>query len=257
MNIKLIATDLDGTLLNSNAQIPEENKAVLAECRKRGVLLAFATARSEKTARTYIEAIKPDILVTAGGALVRHNGKVLADFSMTEELTDRIIAEAVKHPEIGHIAIDSPNGYYTSFPQYGEDPVNLGIQHDFTTPLRKPSYKITLEIHDKHIAEEFAKCFPECRVVAFSDAPWFYLTNQGISKAKGLKIAADSLGISLSSVAAFGDDHSDIGMLEECGYGVAMGNAIPPVKAAANYECGINNENGVADWLREHILGGE
>ena len=56
-------------------------------------------------------------------------------------------------------------------------------------------------------------------------------------------------------VAAFGDDINDLEMVRNCGIGVAVGNAIETVKAAAKYICDINNNDGVAKWLEEYILG--
>jgi len=61
-------------------------------------------------------------------------------------------------------------------------------------------------------------------------------------------------GMTLAEIAAFGDDTPDIGMLRLCGLGVAMGNAIPAVKAAADVVIGTNDEDGIAEWLEETLL---
>jgi hydroxymethylpyrimidine pyrophosphatase-like HAD family hydrolase len=75
-----------------------------------------------------------------------------------------------------------------------------------------------------------------------------------VTKASGIKYIADYFSISLSEVAAFGDDYNDVDMLRECGAGVAMSNAIDECKAAADYICGDCDDDGVARWLEENVL---
>lgn len=61
------------------------------------------------------------------------------------------------------------------------------------------------------------------------------------------------LKIDTSQIAAFGDDYNDLDMISCCGVGIAMGNAVDKVKAAANYICGTNDNDGVAKWINSSL----
>jgi hydroxymethylpyrimidine pyrophosphatase-like HAD family hydrolase len=78
--------------------------------------------------------------------------------------------------------------------------------------------------------------------------------NKNARKQNAIKEIAKHFGLTLFEIAAFGDDYNDIEMLRECGFGVAVANAIDEVKAAANYVCGDCDNDGVAKWLEENLL---
>ena len=65
-------------------------------------------------------------------------------------------------------------------------------------------------------------------------------------------MALRELGVPMAEAAAFGDDLADVGMLQACGFGIAVANALPEVKAAADFVTASNDEDGVAKWLAEH-----
>lgn len=77
------------------------------------------------------------------------------------------------------------------------------------------------------------------------------IMNRQATKANGIKILAAHYGI---KIAAFGDDYNDIDMLQSCGIGIAMDNALPEVKAAADQICGSNEQDGVARWIADNLL---
>lgn len=82
-----------------------------------------------------------------------------------------------------------------------------------------------------------------------------YIENLNLNKMNAITILAKSQDIAVSEVLAFGDGANDIKMILYCGTGVAMENASHDVKSYANDVCKSNNENGVAIWIEEHILG--
>ena len=73
-------------------------------------------------------------------------------------------------------------------------------------------------------------------------------------KSLGVKALANAMGIGRENILGFGDDLNDIDLLHYCGTSVAMGNALEDVKAAADHIAGTNNEDGIARWLKEHLL---
>lgn len=82
---------------------------------------------------------------------------------------------------------------------------------------------------------------------------WYKFTKKEATKENAIKKFSEISGISLSDVIAFGDDLPDIGMLKLCGTGVAMGNAVAEVKAAADIVIGTNDEDGIAEYLLNYL----
>ena len=74
------------------------------------------------------------------------------------------------------------------------------------------------------------------------------------TKLKGIKKALDYYSIELSETVSYGDDYGDIDMLRACGIGVAVENALPIVKEAADYITETNDDDGVAKWINVHVL---
>ena len=77
---------------------------------------------------------------------------------------------------------------------------------------------------------------------------------QGVSKGRAVKELAEKMGIGPDQVMTVGDFDNDLSMIEYAGYGTAMGNATPKVKAAAKYETLTNDEDGVAAAIRKYVL---
>lgn len=93
------------------------------------------------------------------------------------------------------------------------------------------------------------------RYTMVKSSPFFYeILHPAASKGNAVRQLADLLGIAKEEVMAIGDNGNDLTMIDWAGCGVAMGNAIPEVKASANYETKSNNENGVAHAIQELVL---
>jgi hydroxymethylpyrimidine pyrophosphatase-like HAD family hydrolase len=87
-----------------------------------------------------------------------------------------------------------------------------------------------------------------------SESEVLMIMNKNARKRNAVIALATEFGVSLAEVAAFGDDYNDIEMLRECGAGVAVANAIDEAKAAADYICDANDNDGVAKWLERNVL---
>ena len=89
-----------------------------------------------------------------------------------------------------------------------------------------------------------------------SNARYGEIVNPGVSKAEGIRRLADKLGIAIEDTMAIGDSYNDLPMLKAAGHSVAMGNAVPEVKAVCDYETGRCEDFGFAQAIRELVLGG-
>jgi len=104
------------------------------------------------------------------------------------------------------------------------------------------------------LAGEIASDFEDVQHIAFTGDEWVQFACENATKWKAVEASAKYLGIETAQIAAFGDDFNDLEMIEKCGVGVAMGNAIPEVLAVADFVTADNNNDGIAVWIEENIL---
>lgn len=249
---KLIVLDLDGTLLNSEKKISEGNLAALKRAREGGALIAFSTARSAGAMREYIAAVQPDILISNGGALVERNGEILFNRQLSAESVRHIIKRCFELSDGKcEITIETDHGYFWNykpgcdFSRY-ETPDN--VQHSDFTNFNYPAYKVTAEVEREEEALRIAAEIPDCGTLSFRGEIWRRFAHTEATKRNALEHICGCLSIKPKEILAFGDDYNDLEMLEYC-TGVAMGNALEEVKAAAEFVTDTNDNDGVAKFI--------
>lgn len=255
MSIKLVLCDLDGTLLNSQKTISEQNKKAFNCLKKQGILTGFCTSRGRPNVLEYENFIQPDILICNGGGSIFYKNELASTntFSLEETRTLLKTAKEVCGPNC-EITLDTLNKlYWNRHHDKSTDYAPDSIFTDFED-FRENALKICVQTQDKSKAEKIAKSIPECDYLPFSDIPWFKFSNKNAVKEKAIEFLCGYIKISTSEIAAFGDDFNDIGMLKMCGTGVAMQNAIPEVKQACKYTTLSNDEDGVAAFIFQNIL---
>jgi Cof subfamily protein (haloacid dehalogenase superfamily) len=259
MNIKLIATDLDNTLLRRDKTISDNTVDVFKRCRERRILIAFATSRSEFASARFTARIAPDIFISNGGALARRGAEVLYRVTMTSDFANALISEMKRYPEIDWYTVESENGYFNSMPidvtMAGWIDYSHSQHTDFSTSLDFGDvFKITVSSNSAEPVNNICANYSDFEILNFTGENWYQIKSRKASKKAAISAVAEKLNISPSDIAAFGDDHNDIEMLRSVGCGVAVANAIPEAKAAAKYECGDCDNDGVARWIEENLL---
>ena len=258
MSIKMIVTDLDRTLLRSDKNISEYTARVLSTCQQRGIFVVFATARSENSCKRFTDTIKPDAIVSNGGALVRIGEKIIYRSAMNMETVNDLLLSCLEQHNVGYITVDTDRGYFINKPVDTNDPGWIeylpAFHVDFSKGLDCDAYKITVEIEDATIANQIASDFPTVDVIPFSGEGWYRFADKNADKWHGVKALVGNLGLKLTDIVAFGDDYNDVEMIRDCGIGVAVANAISEVKSVADYICDTNDNDGVAKWIEERIL---
>lgn len=253
MDIQAIILDLDGTVLRSDKSISPATLTALQRCRQRGIVLAVATARAEAAAEKYLAQLAPDAVISNGGALVRLGSKTVFTACLSAETADAIITGITALPEYLEMTVQTPLGYYVSRPP--EDPDrSQAILHDFSNPLGQEAYKLTARASRADGLSAIAAKYPQCCLIPFSDGCWYRFAHKEATKPNAIRHLAACLNLDMAQIAAFGDDYNDEDMLRHCGIGIAMGNADPQVKAAADYVCDTNDRDGIAKWLTEFVL---
>jgi len=252
--VKLIITDLDNTLLRNDKNISEYTVKVFEKCRKKGYLISFASARSEPAMERFIKAIKPDIIVSNGGAIIRVAGEVIYKNIMSEQDVSKILKMCRRFTNgKGLITLDCDTGYYCSFVPNDPDRYNGYVFSDFEN-FKTPAYKISAELKNDEWGKEIIRACPGCTLIRFTGEKWCRFAANGSDKETALRILASHLGIDCSDIIAFGDDTNDLGMLKLAGTSVAVSNAIDEVKEVADYITDSNDQDGVARFLETMIL---
>lgn len=255
--MKLLLFDLDGTLLDNEKRISQRTLAALNACREKGVLIGISTSRSEQNSMTFLPELNPDILISSGGALVKKGREYLHKAEISAEETRKLIETARKLCGGDcEITVDTVENHYWNYkidPKKQDQSWGDSIYTDFGD-FSQPSLKICVEIFDIKQAEALKAAFSELDCLRFSDGCWYKFTKADATKESAIQRICSACHITPMDITAFGDDFADIGMLKLCGLGVAMGNAIEEVKEIADVVIGRNDQDGIAQYLKENLL---
>lgn len=251
---KLLLFDLDGTLLRSDKTISQRTLQVLHKCREKGILIGISTSRGEQNILSFIEELQPDILITSGGALVKYNNEYIYKAEFSKEETNQMIATIRKVCGIDcQITVDTVDSHYWNYkidPKKQDQSWGDSIYTNFEN-FETCSLKICVEIFNDSQIKQLQKLFKECDCIRFSDGYWYKFTKKAVTKERAIMEISTTCKIKIEEMMAFGDDYADIGMLQLCGKGIAMGNAIDEVKEKADAVIGSNDEEGIAKYLEE------
>lgn len=260
--IKLIAVDLDDTLLNSQVQISEENKKVIKECQEQGIHFTFATGRMFRAAVNFAKEVKLDLpLITYQGALV----KTIAEEEIQHHVIEKEVAveviEFLKDFDLQLNVYMNDHLYVEKMNDYGDHYVSLsGVGHEITKfpqGLITDPTKILLAGDEKILEKaqvEGEKLFGNKLTITKSKSYFLEFGNKKSKKSIALKDLGESLGIKREEIMAIGDGMNDLDMLEFAGLGVAVENGNSQVKEIADYITESNDNHGVAKAIRKYVL---
>lgn len=254
MNTKMILTDLDKTLLRSDSSISEHTKQVLKKCQNCGILVVIATARYWIGAERYIEEIQPDYEITTDGTLIHQRGEQIYSCSMNLKDANQIIQDLLEQNVRTEITVAAGRQVFWNSHHISEsEKLHKAVFNDYRKPLSCEVNKIVAELSDGEIAVEIANK-NHCRLQSYRGENWYAFLPIKSGKIQAIHELAKLLNIPLSEIVSFGDDTNDMEMLQICGTGVAVSNAVRNVKAVADCVTLSNDEDGVADWIEKNIL---
>jgi hypothetical protein len=253
MSIKMIVVDLDGTLMRDDKTVSERTICALKKCREKGIKVAYATARGNA------EQILPSELifdgsVRNGGASVFADGKKIYTRSVsTKQVCDFLVACDKANIKIGG-NIEGSSRHFGNF-KFNEiwDYITDYDVVDFNG-LDLQAEKIFALPESQKDMEVIRKNLPDCLNMIIARDDMIMFMNHEAVKSKAVAALAEHWSIKQEEIVAFGDDLIDVDLLEFCGVGLAMENALDEVKKAADFVCGTNENDGVAEWLEENIL---
>ena len=260
---KLIAIDIDGTLLNSKRMLPLETKHDIVSAYNKGVKICICTGRSYPAAKPYINELNLDI------PLILYNGcRIRMSFD------DRILYEETIPCEISKEVYDLINSHNGTCCFWKNDKLYFNKNDKYTvyyenitsikpTIVNEASEELLSNItkfiwfgEPEELVHVQKEILSKVSGINFfkSQTHILEIVPKSVSKGMTLKVLVDTLGIKQSEVIAIGDDENDISMIEYAGLGVAMGNANALVKNIANYITSTNDENGVGEVIRKFIF---
>ncbi len=253
--IKLIVSDLDNTLLNSQQIISPYTAEILEKCRENGVVTAFATARPIRYTNCFFKYFTPDAFICHNGAVINFPNGNISHVGIEHEKAIAFIKKLIDYSDNLEIAVEYQDKIYANFDagKYWK-----GIDYNKSNLIDlafDTADKVLVALSDAQ-AEDVKKFIPEnCYLEKSKDGVCMVMNNEA-TKINAIKKLCKHLNIDISQVVAFGDDHNDLSMIKGCGIGVAVQNAREEIKAVAKDFCPSNDEDGVAKWLLENVLEG-
>ncbi|TLP71770.1 HAD family hydrolase [Maribacter sp. ACAM166] len=254
--IKMVVTDMDGTLLNSNHEVSDGFFELFEELKKRNILFVAASGRQYNSIIDKLHPIKDDIIVIAenGGFAMKQKTEILAT-PLDRQHVGEILKTLNEIPNIHPVLCGKHKAYLTGkstkfaekLSEYYTEFKILDSLNDFDSEV------IKIAIYHFESSEQFiypfVKQFENRLKVKVSGENWLDISNMNAHKGYALDKLMKSYNLKSDEVIVFGDYNNDLEMLALSDYGFAMDNAHPNVKKVAKYRTLSNDENGV-----EHIL---
>lgn len=269
---RLLATDIDDTILAPDGSLPEANHAALQELHRRGIAVVFssgrATASLRRVAVGIIEPADDEYLISFNGARVSSvlSGNILLEHILDAETIRDVTAYTRRHRLLVHgygaedfFAEHTADYHAARSEQYSDDTAMVWrAVDDMATALPSGSPKLLVINNDHTALEGHRAALQEIARgrfdVTFSKPQYLEIVPPGVSKGTALAALASHLGIPIEETVAVGDSLNDIEMIEAAGLGVAVANARDQLKGAADVVLAKSAEEGAIAELVERFF---
>jgi hydroxymethylpyrimidine pyrophosphatase-like HAD family hydrolase len=266
---KLIATDLDGTLVRSDDTVSAYTRDVLARVKAAGIRIVGATGRGPRLTELVRHDIPAaDFLVLGGGSRVLDLSDPAYPVVLRDErLPGDVLAEILTAVErrVGTLSVLIEAGDCQDSPLWGDpdptwrypDVVEARVRAEcLTGPVIKGFARHPAHDADALLAIARAAVAPELASITQAGLGYIEICPPGVDKATGLAVVATALGMDPDDILVFGDMPNDLPMFAWAGFGrVAVANAHPAVRAVADEVTAANDQDGVAVFLDRMLAG--
>lgn len=276
MAVRLIALDIDGTLLDSQWRLPEANRAAIAEATRRGIEVVLVTGRRYDFALPIAQKIQsPVTMIVSNGALIRtQDGVTHLRHLLPRETAARVLQISKPWRDGTAVVFDRPRENQVMLESIDtNDPMRgayyernrdfLGVANPLESCLIEDPIQVMLtgKVEPMREAEQVLR--KAQGAVGYGVASTVYpardfamidVIHPSCSKGSSLAEWAEVRGIAREEVMAIGDNHNDVEMLSFAGIPVVMGNCVPELKNFGWHETHTNDENGVAKAIETFAL---
>lgn len=268
----LVIADLDGTMLHDSETFEGrylscETVRAAERLRNKGIPLAIITARPVGSAFDFIHDLKAQVCAYLNGALIDFNCAhstvseltsqrsidTLTRFGFDSDHASDVCLRLLSEIPTLRIGIVMNDVRYTNFDVRMLWSKQDFVITDFSNVPRGTADKIIIVPRDGE-KEQLQRILPDDFSLHISEDVLWMLTNPLANKGHALNVICDRLGVKASRTVVFGDDIIDIDMFRAGGYGVAVANSNQRLLAIADEVCASNNDDGVANWLKNELL---
>lgn len=243
-DIKLIALDMDGTLLDDDKNITDFTRDQINRAHRLGLQIVLSTGRPLSTCYSYVKDLNLDsYLITSNGGQIFSKGHEVISEHLLDGDTLTFMYHLAQGLGMNTWVVSTEEPYYNHLPENHEQLQWL---------------KFSCHSKDDVILDKMIEKLSYVEGVEISNAsPINIEVNPiGINKAMGLEFVCEQLGLTMGNVMAMGDSLNDIKMLQEAGIGIAMANAQEAVKQVADYMTDSNNDDGVGKAIDRFVFSG-
>jgi len=260
----MAAFDLDGTLLNSNHEISPENCEALQQLTANDILVVLVSGRMHRSIKPISDKIGlKNPIISYNGGMVKHaiTDEVYHHTPVPAEYAIAIVNDCTNqnlhlnyclNDELYVVKKNDWSELYEVRTGVPANPIGELQQLDGETPTK------LLIIHQAEeltpLLEYFKSKYHDKLYVTQTQPEYIEFMNPDVTKGNALIALSDRFNIPIDSVVAFGDSYNDESLLKTAGYGIAMENAVTPIKDCANYITTTNDDNGVAKAIWNLIL---
>lgn len=266
--VTLVATDLDGTLLNSQKEVSKENREAIAKLKEHGIMFGIASGRPIETTRALIKGwgLEKDvsfIMGMNGGAIYDVRRREKEDYHLLEGETVIDIMRFFEDMDVIFQVLVGADRYVNKSTEETRAHAKLYGENEILTDLyafleNRTVNKLIIYCDPEYmpLVVERSKKYKNEDCVGFMTANYlFEYVDPIINKGYGICKLCNHFGCELDHVVAFGDEANDLEMLMVAGMGVSMKNGSKEVKETANYvSTYTNDENAIAHFIEDYIL---
>ncbi|WP_125762535.1 Cof-type HAD-IIB family hydrolase [Companilactobacillus hulinensis] len=270
MSYKLIAIDMDDTLLTTQKSISDKNKEMINQALQKGIKVVLCSGRTHNAIINYTNELgitgKDQYMITNGGAIIENmDQKILYHNSLSNSFY-REFVDFVKAHHLHYNVVDENAKTYTSHEDWFDKyTITQAFENDGGLYIREPDqlpddFEIIKAIINgnkdelDNISSLVHETFDDNYFVVRTGVGFLEVFPKDVNKGNAVKHLAEILKIDLSEVMTMGDRDNDIPMLKIAGKGVAMENAQPAVKEVADYITTDNNHDGVGNAIEKFAL---
>ncbi|GEO46022.1 Cof-type HAD-IIB family hydrolase [Companilactobacillus kimchii] len=270
MNYKLIALDMDDTLLTTEKTISAKNQETIKQALEQGIKVVLCSGRTHNAITGYAKTLgisgENQYMITNGGGMIENMaGKVIFSRTMSNQFY-REFVDFIKRNQLHYNVVDDKGNTYTSHVEkLDKYTITQAFENDNGLYIREPEelpddFEIVKAIINgpeqqlDEISEMVHQHFDQDYFVVRTGVGFLEIFPQDVNKGEAVKQLAAQLKIDLSQVMAMGDRDNDISMLKVAGKGVAMENATSGAKAVSDYVTADNNHDGVGLAIEKFAL---